>query len=109
MHRVVENNDKRLGELRASVEHHLRFLQQENTKKLDEMRQTVDEKLQGTLEKRLGESFKLVSQQLEQVHKGLGDMQNLAVGVGDLKRVLGNVKTRGTWGEILLGQVLAPE
>lgn len=113
LHRVVENNDKRLGELRASVEHHLRFLQQENTKKLDEMRQTVDEKLQGTLEKRLGESFKLVSQQLEQVHKGLGDMQNLAVGVGDLKRVLGNVKTRGTWGEILLEnlleQVLAPE
>ena len=77
------------------------------------MRQTVDEKLQGTLEKRLGESFKLVSERLEQVHKGLGEMQTLATGVGDLKRVLTNVKTRGTWGEVqleaMLEQVLTPE
>src|SRR5512147_310542 len=77
------------------------------------MRQTVDEKLQGTLEKRLGESFKQVSERLEQVHKGLGEMQTLATGVGDLKKVLTNVRTRGTWGEIQLGamleQVLTPD
>jgi DNA recombination protein RmuC len=77
------------------------------------MRKTVDEKLQGTLEKRLGESFKLVSDRLEQVHKGLGEMQSLAVGVGDLKKVLTNVKTRGSWGEIQLGnlldQILTPD
>jgi DNA recombination protein RmuC len=82
-------------------------------KKLEEMRLTVDEKLQGTLEKRLGESFKLVSERLEQVHKGLGEMQVLASGVGDLKKVLSNVKVRGTWGEIQLGnlleQMLTPE
>src|SRR5262249_50197470 len=87
--------------------------QTENEKKLDQMRQTVDEKLQGTLEARLGESFKQVSDRLEQVYKGLGEMQTLAVGVGDLKRVLTNVKTRGTWGEVQLGalleQVLAPD
>ncbi|MET0732648.1 MAG: DNA recombination protein RmuC, partial [Casimicrobiaceae bacterium] len=79
----------------------------ENTKKLDEMRATVDEKLQSTLETRLGESFKQVSDRLEQVHRGLGEMQNLAVGVGDLKRVLGNVKTRGGWGEVQLAALLA--
>ena len=77
------------------------------------MRQTVDEKLQGTLEKRLGESFRQVSERLEQVHKGLGEMQTLATGVGDLKKVLTNVKTRGTWGEVQLGamleQVLNPD
>ncbi|MFI5315429.1 MAG: DNA recombination protein RmuC, partial [Myxococcota bacterium] len=91
----------------------IKELQEGNEKKLDQMRQVVDEKLQGTLEKRLGESFKLVSAQLEAVHKGLGDMQNLATGVGDLKRVLSNVKTRGTFGEVQLGaileQVLTPD
>jgi DNA recombination protein RmuC len=88
-------------------------MQIDNAKQLDQMRQTVDEKLQGTLEKRLGESFKQVSERLEQVHKGLGEMQTLATGVGDLKKVLTNVKTRGTWGEVqlgaLLGQVLNPD
>lgn len=103
-----------MGErLRQTVEERLEKLRAENATKLDEMRQTVDEKLQGTLEKRLGESFQLVSQRLEQVHKGLGEMQTLAAGVGDLKRVLTNVKARGTWGEVQLGslleQVLTPE
>jgi DNA recombination protein RmuC len=103
-----------MGErLRTTVEERLDKLRVENGAKLDEMRQTVDEKLQGTLEKRLGESFQLVSERLEQVHKGLGEMQSLALGVGDLKRVLTNVKTRGTWGEVQLGslldQVLTPE
>ncbi len=88
---------------------HLQFrqIQESNERKLDEMRRTVDEKLQGTLEKRLGESFKLVSERLEAVQRGLGEMQSLAVGVGDLKRVLGNVKERGTWGEYQLGAILA--
>jgi DNA recombination protein RmuC len=92
--------------LGAKVEQRLDALRGENTAKLEQMRQTVDEKLQGTLEKRLGESFKLVSDRLEQVHKGLGEMQTLASGVGDLKRVLTNVKTRGTWGEVQLGALL---
>jgi DNA recombination protein RmuC len=91
----------------------IKELQEGNERKLDQMRQVVDEKLQGTLERRLGESFKLVSAQLEAVHKGLGDMQTLATGVGDLKRVLTNVKTRGTFGEVQLGaileQVLTPD
>jgi DNA recombination protein RmuC len=95
------------------IENRLRAIETMNEKKLDEMRTTVDEKLQGTLEKRLGESFKQVSERLEQVHKGLGEMQSLAVGVGDLKKVMSNVKTRGTWGEVQLGalleQVLTPE
>src|SRR5207302_3102539 len=78
----------------------------DNSKQLEQMRATVDEKLQGTLEKRLGESFKQVSERLEQVHKGLGEMQILATGVGDLKRVLANVKARGTWGEVQLGVML---
>jgi DNA recombination protein RmuC len=81
-------------------------MQIDNAKQLDQMRQTVDEKLQGTLDKRLGESFKQVSERLEQVHKGLGEMQTLATGVGDLKKVLTNVKTRGTWGEVQLGAML---
>jgi DNA recombination protein RmuC len=81
-------------------------LRGENTAKLEQMRQTVDEKLQGTLEKRLGDSFRQVSERLEQVHKGLGEMQSLASGVGDLKRVLTNVKTRGSWGEVQLGNLL---
>ncbi len=99
--------------LRQSVEHKLTNLQKENSEQLGKIRETVDEKLQATLEQRLGESFKLVSDRLEQVHKGLGEMQTLANGVGDLKKVLTNVKTRGTLGEIQLGnileQVLTPE
>jgi DNA recombination protein RmuC len=110
---LTEANDKRLTEVRAAVDQNLKSIQQDNAKNLEQMRQTVDEKLQGTLEKRLGESFKLVSDRLEQVYKGLGEMQSLAVGVGDLKRVLTNVKARGTWGEVqldrMLEQVLSPE
>ncbi len=104
--KLTESNEKRLSELRNTVETKLAQIQNDNTAKLEEMRKTVDEKLQGTLEKRLGESFKLVSDRLEQVHKGLGEMQALAIGVGDLKKVLTNVKTRGTWGEIQLGNLL---
>ena len=96
----------RLEKVRETVEGRLKIMQDENAKKLDEMRATVDEKLQTTLEKRLGESFKQVSERLEQVHKGLGEMQTLATGVGDLKRVLSNVKTRGILGEIQLGNIL---
>jgi DNA recombination protein RmuC len=102
-----------LHELKTTIDNRLASIQVDNEKKLEQMRQTVDEKLQGTLEARLGESFKQVSDHLEQVHKGLGEMQMLAAGVGDLKRVLTNVKTRGTWGEVQLGalldQVLAPD
>ncbi len=93
-------------QLRESVDKRLKEIQEGNEKKLEEMRKTVDEQLQGTLEKRLGESFKLVSERLEAVHRGLGDMQGLATGVGDLKRVLTNVKTRGVWGEYQLGSIL---
>ena len=92
--------------LRLTLEGRLDVLRQENSAKLDEMRQTVDEKLQSTLERRLTESFQVVQSQLENVHKGLGEMQMLATGVGDLKRVLTNVKTRGTWGEVQLGMLL---
>jgi DNA recombination protein RmuC len=99
-------NQQRIGELRETVEKRLTDLQAGNEKKLEEMRVTVDEKLHKTLEQRLSESFKQVSERLEQVHKGLGEMQSLAAGVGDLKRVLTNVKTRGTWGEIQLGNLL---
>ena len=113
MGKLTESNEKRLEALRTSVEDKLKAIQQDNTAKLEQMRQTVDEKLQGTLEKRLGESFKLVSERLEQVYKGLGEIQTLASGVGDLKRVLTNVKTRGTWGEVqlaaLLEEVLTPD
>ncbi len=111
--KLVESNERKLGELRTVVETKLTNIQTDNAAKLEEMRKTVDEKLQGTLEKRLGESFKMVSDRLEQVHKGLGEMQTLAVGVGDLKKVLTNVKTRGTWGEMQLGnlleQILTPD
>jgi DNA recombination protein RmuC len=106
LNKLIESNEKKLGELRSTVETKLAQIQTDNAAKLEEMRRTVDEKLQGTLEKRLGESFKLVSDRLEQVHKGLGEMQALAIGVGDLKKVLTNVKTRGTWGEIQLGNLL---
>jgi DNA recombination protein RmuC len=104
--KMAEQTDKKLDELKGAVEAKLTQIQTDNSAKLEEMRRTVEEKLQGTLEKRLGESFKMVSDRLEQVHKGLGEMQTLAVGVGDLKKVLTNVKTRGTWGEVQLGNLL---
>ncbi|SMC56363.1 DNA recombination protein RmuC [Sporomusa malonica] len=110
---LTQMNEQKLDKLRETVEMKLMAIQNDNTKKLDEMRVTVDEKLHATLEKRLGESFQLVSERLEQVHKGLGEMQQLASGVGDLKKVLSNIKTRGIWGEMqlasLLEQVLTPE
>ena len=109
---LTQSNELRLERLRQTLEMQVQALQADNSQKLEAMRQTVDEKLHATLEKRLGESFQLVNERLEQVHKGLGEMQALAVGVGDLKKVLTNVKTRGTWGEIQLGalleQILAP-
>ena len=104
--KLVESNEQRLKEVRATLDQKLKELQTENSTKLEEMRKTVDEKLHATLEKRLGESFKQVSDRLEQVHKGLGEMQTLAAGVGDLKRVLTNVKSRGTWGEMQLATLL---
>ncbi len=104
--KLVESNEKRLVEVRNTLETKLKELQIDNAARLEEMRKTVDEKLHATLEKRLGESFKQVSDRLEAVHKGLGEMQVLAAGVGDLKRVLTNVKTRGTWGEVQLGALL---
>jgi DNA recombination protein RmuC len=103
---LVDSNRDRLDKLRNVLDSQIKSLQQSNEKKLDQMRETVDEKLQTTLEKRLGESFKLVSERLESVQKGLGEMQTLATGVGDLKRVLTNVKVRGTWGEVQLGAIL---
>lgn len=110
---MIRTNEERLERMRATVEAKLAALQEDNNSKLEQMRATVDEKLHATLEQRLGESFKLVSERLEQVHKGLGEMQSLATGVGDLKRVLTNVKSRGTWGEFQLGnileQILTPE
>jgi len=110
---LSESNDRRLGEVRTTVETRLQALQADNEKKLEQMRQTVDEKLHATLEARLGESFKQVADRLEQVHKGLGEMQRLASDVGSLNRVLSNVKTRGIFGEVqlagLLEQVFTPE
>ncbi|MET4575264.1 DNA recombination protein RmuC [Ottowia thiooxydans] len=110
---VGEGNARRLGEVRATLETQLKSMQESNAAKLDEMRRTVDEKLQATLETRLGESFRQVADRLEQVHKGLGEMQTLAQGVGDLKHLLTNVKSRGIFGEAqlaaLLEQVFAPE
>ncbi len=110
---LSESNARRISEVRATLEAQLAQLQQSNSAKLDEMRKTVDEKLQATLESRLGESFKQVADRLEQVHKGLGEMQTLAQGVGDLKHLLTNVKTRGMFGEAQLGalleQVFAPD
>jgi DNA recombination protein RmuC len=100
------SNRGALERVRSTFDERVKELQLSNEKKLDEMRATVDEKLHETLEKRLGESFKLVSDRLEAVHKGLGEMQNLATGVGDLKRVLTNVKARGTWAEVQLGAIL---
>ncbi|RLB85233.1 MAG: DNA recombination protein RmuC [Deltaproteobacteria bacterium] len=110
---LTESNRVEIEKLRNSVDTQLKHLQESNEKKLDQMRETVDEKLQSTLEKRLGESFKLVSERLEAVQHGLGEMQSLATGVGDLKKVLTNVKARGTWGEVQLGaileQILSPD
>ncbi|HVM33364.1 MAG TPA: DNA recombination protein RmuC [bacterium] len=110
---LTQQSEQRLERMRETVESRLKALQEENGNRLDQMRQVVDEKLQSTLERRLGESFKLVSERLEQVHQGLGEMQSLASNVGDLKKVLTNVKTRGTWGEVqlesLLQQVLTPD
>ena len=103
---LTEANDRRFAEVRATIEQRLKDIEANNSAKLEEMRRTVDEKLHATLEQRLGESFKLVSDRLEQVHRGLGEMQTLAAGVGDLKKVLTNVKTRGTWGEVQLEALL---
>lgn len=109
---LTQSNEQRLEAVRATLEQRLEVLRSDNAQKLEQMRATVDEKLHATLEQRLGESFKQVSERLEQVHKGLGEMQSLAAGVGDLKKVLTNVKTRGIWGEVqlenLLEQILTP-
>jgi DNA recombination protein RmuC len=111
--KLTESNEARLESLRSIVDARLKQLQDDNSQQIEKMRATVDEKLQGTLEKRLGESFKLVSDRLERVHQGLGKMQQLASDVGGLQRVLTNVKTRGGWGEVQLGslleQMLTPE
>ena len=104
--KLTESNEQKIDALRTTVETKLAQLQTDNAAKLEEMRRTVDEKLQGTLERRLGESFKQVSERLEQVHAGLGEMKSLASGVGDLKKVLTNIKVRGTWGEMQLGNLL---
>ena len=106
-------NEQKMEAVRQLVDDKLKQIQEDNARQLDRMRETVDEKLQSTLEKRLGESFKQVSERLEQVHQGLGDMRSLAADVGDLGKVLKNVKLRGTWGEVQLGalleEMLAPE
>jgi DNA recombination protein RmuC len=110
---MAKLNEEKMEAMRRTIETQLRSIQEDNTHKLDQMRATVDEKLQTTLEKRLGESFLQVSERLEQVYRGLGEMRTLASGVGDLKKVLTNVKTRGTWGEIrlshILEQILTPD
>jgi DNA recombination protein RmuC len=110
---LTTTNEQKMDAVRVIVDEKLKQIQEDNTRQLERMRETVDEKLQGTLEKRLGESFKQVSERLEQVHQGLGDMRNLAADVGDLGKVLKNVKLRGTWGEVQLGalleEMLAPE
>ena len=103
---LTGSNEDKLDKMRETIETKIRHLQDENSKKLDEMRATVDEKLQTTLEKRLGESFKQVSDRLELVHQGLGEMQTLASGVGDLKKVLSNVKSKGVLGEYQLESIL---
>jgi len=103
---LTQRNDERMAEVRTALDTQLHRLQQDNSAKLEQMRQTVDEKLQSTLNTRLDASFKLVSERLEQVQRGLGEMQQLATGVGDLKRVLSNVKTRGNWGEVQLERIL---
>ena len=113
LHGFTAETTQNLENIRATVDQNLRAMQADNNKKLDDMRQIVDEKLQKTLSERMNESFRLVNDRLEQVYKGLGEMQTLAQGVGDLKKVLTNVKTRGIVGEIQLGaileDILAPE
>lgn len=113
LQRLNQDSHHSAEQLRSTLNERLATIQADNAEKLESMRRTVDEKLHATLEQRLGESFKLVSDRLEQVHKGLGEMQSLASSVGDLKRVMTNVKTRGTWGEVQLGaiidNVLTPE
>lgn len=106
LEKISEKNDSKLEEIKLSVEKKVESMRKDNSQQLDKMRQTVDEKLQSTLEKRLGESFKIVSERLEKVQRGLGEMQNLATDVSDFKRVLTNVKTRGTWGEVQLENLL---
>lgn len=112
-HQIKGDTESKLDKIKDAVESNLQKIQEQNSKKLDEMRATVDEKLQSTLEKRFTDSFKLISDRLDQVHQGLGEMQKLASGVGDLKKVLTNVKTRGNLGEIQLGgileQIFSPE
>jgi len=112
MDTLTATNSLKLEEVRGAVERRLALIQEDNARKLEEMRKTVDEHLHATLDQRLSESFKQVSERLEQVHRGLGEMQALAAGVGDLRKVLSNVKTKGILGEILLGnlleQMLAP-
>jgi len=103
---IKKETENKLKEIRETVEGKLNSIQEDNNKKLEEMRKTVDEKLQESVEKRFNESFKLITERLESVHKGLGEMQTLATGVGDLKKVLTNVKTRGTFGEVQLGAIL---
>ncbi|BAF60858.1 MAG: DNA recombination protein RmuC [Pelotomaculum sp.] len=111
--RLTQTSEYKLDKIRDTVEERLQLMQKDNNLKLEQMRATVDEKLHSTLEKRLGDSFRIVSERLELVHRGLGEMQSLAAGVGDLKRVLTNVKARGIWGEIqlagLLEQILTEE
>ncbi len=103
---LMESNERRLEDIRRTLQERLAGMQSDNAAKLDEMRRVVDEKLHETLEKRLGESFRLVSERLEAVHQGLGDMRQLAAGVGGLQRVLVNVKSRGTWGEVQLARLI---
>ncbi|MGN6186951.1 MAG: DNA recombination protein RmuC [Thermoanaerobaculia bacterium] len=111
--RLTESNEHRIAEVRRTVDERLKEIAAINARELQQMRNTVDEKLEGTLTQRIGESFALVTQRLEEVHRGLGEMQSLANGVGDLKKVLSNVKSRGGWGEVqlasLLEQMLSPE
>lgn len=107
LHSFSADNVQSLENIRRSVDEKLESIRRENLRQLDEMRQTVDEKLQKTLEEKMNKSFSLVNERLEQVYKGLGEMQTLAVGVGDLKKVLSNVKTRGILGEIQLGAILS--
>ena len=113
LNQFEEKFGKNIKDIREAVNNQLKDIREDNTKQLDKMRETVDEKLQKTLEKRIGESFKMVSERLEEVHKGLGEMQTIAAGVGDLKKVLSNVKTKGVFGEYQLGnileQILTPE
>ncbi|MDJ0787103.1 MAG: DNA recombination protein RmuC [Myxococcota bacterium] len=107
LHHLGEGVDKRLEDLRTSVDNRLHGLQDESRRNLEAVRQVVEEKLQGTLEERLGKAFRQVSERLEAVHQGLGEMQHLAASVGSLEKVLSNVKTRGTWGEVQLGAILS--